>query len=604
MRIKFEKLIIENFKGIKWLEIKFGSQQTTVYGANETGKTTVADAIAYVLTGKNSLGESTFEILPIGKENVTASAVLDLVLDDGTREKPVQLSRSYAAQFNRNKEYTGEHKTVCTINGIATGPRDFDKWIADNICQPEIFRLIHDVKYFTENIQGNGKEKAWEAQRRLIMSVCGGEDDYTYAQSKDSYKELLDGLARYDSASQYLVYLKSKEKDLEKAITEHNGSIAFVENVVNNRSERNPSEIQTEIDTFSNEFCEIQNSLDNLTEDKRQEIVAKSQKIKAEYQRQVDQFEAMRKEINDKHYRISVDMQALANNKIILESRLKQLNSNDGLCKTCGQLLPKEAVQKNQDEAKELSNEIANIDKEIASLKQKLNALPTKIQAVEYPEELDKLNNEAIDLHKDIENSPASKKMEEIRLRIEDLTLELSRANEVEKLKKEIEERKEFLKAALDDRATIRKMIDLCSQFIQDKCNAVTEKINGMFEGITFNMFHFNKTNDEMKECCDIFFNGVPYQSLSYSTKFYVSLQIALGFQKIYDIYMPVVIDNAESIDIADDFGVQMIKLEKKEELCPKCGMWHTGRKNPDGTWICLTCGNTFVKTLEIEAIS
>lgn len=603
MKIKFEKLRIENFKGIKELEINFGAQQTTIYGANETGKTTVADAIAYVLTGKNSLGESTFEILPVGQENVTASAVLDLILDDGTREKPVQLSRSYEAQYNRNKEYTGEHKTVCTINGIVTGPRDFDKWIADNICKPEIFRLIHDVRYFTENIQGNGKEKAWEAQRRLIMSICGGEDDYTYAQSKDSYKELLDGLARYDSASQYLVYLKSKEKDLEKAITEHNGSITFVENVVNNRTERNPNEIQTEIDTFVKELHEIQNSLDKMSEDKRQEIVAKSQKIKEEYQRQVDQFEAMRKEINDKRYSISLDIQTLSNNKIILESRLKQLNSHDGLCKTCGQPLPKEAIQKNQNEAKELRNEIDNIDKEIASLNQKLNALPTKIQAVEYPEELDKLNNEAITWHKDIENSPASKKMEEIRLRIEDLTLELSRANEVEKLKKEIEERRKFLKAALDDRATIRKMIDLCSQFIQDKCNAVTEKVNGMFEGITFNMFRFNKTNDEMKECCDIFFNGVPYQSLSYSTKFYVSLQIALGFQKIYEIYMPVVVDNAESIDIASTFGVQMIKLEKREEFCPKCGIGHTGRKNPDGTWTCLNCENTFVKTLEIRTI-
>ena len=113
-------------------------------------------------------------------------------------------------------------------------------------------------------------------------------------------------------------------------------------------------------------------------------------------------------------------------------------------------------------------------------------------------------------------------------------------------------------------------------------------------------MFKFNKTNGEMKECCDIFFNGVPYQSLSYSTKFYVSLKIALGFQKFYKVSMPVVVDNAESIDCLEQIDVQTIELRKVEELCPKCSVGRTGRRGSDGMWVCKTCGHKFFKSLEI----
>ena len=62
MNIKINKLILQNFKGIKALEISAEGENLNIYGDNATGKTTVFDAFTWLLFGKDSLGRSDFGI--------------------------------------------------------------------------------------------------------------------------------------------------------------------------------------------------------------------------------------------------------------------------------------------------------------------------------------------------------------------------------------------------------------------------------------------------------------------------------------------------------------------------------------------------------------
>ena len=43
--MKILSLHLENFRGIKELDIEFAGHNTDIYGANGTGKTTIANAI-------------------------------------------------------------------------------------------------------------------------------------------------------------------------------------------------------------------------------------------------------------------------------------------------------------------------------------------------------------------------------------------------------------------------------------------------------------------------------------------------------------------------------------------------------------------------------
>ena len=69
MEIRFEKIIIKNFKGVSGLAVNFLNDVTCIMGANHTGKTTTADAINWVLFGKNSQGFTTFGIDPKDENN-------------------------------------------------------------------------------------------------------------------------------------------------------------------------------------------------------------------------------------------------------------------------------------------------------------------------------------------------------------------------------------------------------------------------------------------------------------------------------------------------------------------------------------------------------
>lgn len=423
MKIIFKKIKIENFKNIEFLETELWNK-TFVYGANETGKTTFADAISYVLTGKNSSGESQFEFVPVSSNGLSPRVELEIEMTDKRGVKTVTLVRTYQAKQNKQKEFTGTYSTVCYVNGLKMGPKEFENWIEEHICNTEVFRLIHDVRYFTENISTNGRERPWETQRRLLFAICGIKPDIDMAKHKKRFNELCSGLQMYDSVNQFLDALNGLEKDCNKEIEFLNGKI--------------------------NSFSE--------------------------------------------------NLEPIKNNGITT-------------CPLCG------SEMKNNEEIKEFTP---------------------------------------------------------------------------------LTELKEKLKEQLEKRAQTCKMIDLCKDFIEIKCKLAQKKVNELFDGVQVEMFRKNKTNGELRECCDIFWNQVPYSSLSYSTKFVVSMKIALAFQKFYGISFPILVDNAESINLEQEFDLQMIFLIKKDSGCPNCGN-SVGRKQADGMWTCPTCKNKFKKQLVIK---
>ena len=93
MRIILKSLHIENFKGIKSLEVNF-SNKTNIKGQNAAGKTTIFDAFTWLLFNKNSAGEEKFNVRPLDKDgkridNVEINVVAVLEVDG----KEVMLSK-------------------------------------------------------------------------------------------------------------------------------------------------------------------------------------------------------------------------------------------------------------------------------------------------------------------------------------------------------------------------------------------------------------------------------------------------------------------------------------------------------------------------------
>lgn len=562
MKLTINKITIDNFKNIEHLEQKFG-YFVKVMGANETGKTTFADAISWCLTGKNSLGEANPNIVPIEKQETSPTVTLEVLLD----KKPATISRCYQAKLNRDKEYSGEHQTVCYINGIKQSIKDFETWVDNNICNREIFRLLFDVKYFTENITTNGKEKVWEAQRRLLFSICGIKSDSELAKKRKKFEPLISELSRYTNINQYLIYLKNLLKDNMRDIASCNKHIKLYD------EEKEQIHIDKSVE-------EIEKEINNLTDEAEKRL--RDWHIRQEqYQKGVAKANEQIAKLNSQSAEYAAEIKlALSQYK---ETEQK-LNNMLEVCPTCGAALDPTKVQKQKNQLKICMEQQKEAYSEALKQKNKIEA-----QIVEIKKDMAIWSKPEMPIER-----------QEYMDKLKELNKQLASSSEINKYEKWIVEAEEQRSNLYDTRAYLQQQIDLCQEFITYKCEQATKTINAMFNGVTFELFKQNKTNDEIKDCCDIFWQGVPYESLSYSTKFIVSLYIVLAFQKHYDVKLPIVVDNAESFDYIPSVGVQTIQLIKQAELCPQCQR-PTDRKQADGLWHCI-CGNKFKKTLKITA--
>jgi DNA repair exonuclease SbcCD ATPase subunit len=189
MNFTIKELVAENFKSFKRFGVEFGNKSTTFKGDNETGKSTIYDAILWCLIGKNSLGEMQFDMLPLGAENeISPKVELECLLDD----KPVTLTRIYQAKFAKDKSFR-KRETECSINGIAKGVRDFDEYISANIARSDIFRLLTNPLYFTEQMPAPKGMVISQAQRNMLYEIAKEQiaTDKQFAENNPIFLNLL-----------------------------------------------------------------------------------------------------------------------------------------------------------------------------------------------------------------------------------------------------------------------------------------------------------------------------------------------------------------------------------------------------------------------------
>ena len=76
--MKILSLHLENFQGIKELDIEFAGHNTDIYGANGTGKTTIANAICWLLLDRAATDEKDFNPKTTGAHDLYHKASMKL----------------------------------------------------------------------------------------------------------------------------------------------------------------------------------------------------------------------------------------------------------------------------------------------------------------------------------------------------------------------------------------------------------------------------------------------------------------------------------------------------------------------------------------------
>nr|DAX12750.1 MAG TPA: chromosome partition protein [Bacteriophage sp.] len=197
MRIILKSLHMENFKGIKSLEVNF-SNKTSIKGQNAAGKTTIFDAFTWLLFNKNSAREEKFNIRPLDKDgNRIDNVEIKVVGVLDVEGKEVMLSKvqnqNWVKKRGTNTVTLQGNPNSYEIDGYPKSEADFNAYVSELAQSEDMFRLLTNPQYFSS--------LRWKEQRDILMKLTTEVSDVELA------KEMFDENA----------YAESLIEELEKA---------------------------------------------------------------------------------------------------------------------------------------------------------------------------------------------------------------------------------------------------------------------------------------------------------------------------------------------------------------------------------------------------
>jgi len=257
--IKIKKLSLYNFKGIRDFKAEFENQSTSIFGDNETGKTTLFDAFIWVLFGKNSEGDSQFGIKTLDENNNVIPKLEHSV--EGIFEidgQIVTLKRILKEKWvkKRGEElpvFTG-NETTYFWNDVPMLAKDYAKKI-NEMMDESVFKLLTNPLYFNS--------LPWQDRREILTEMSGEVSDQDIAQGNQEYITLLAGLGSLtieESQKAYAIKRKTIKDELKMIPTRIDEVDRSMPEVIDFKP------IKTDIDLFNSHLIDIDKKIANKNE--------------------------------------------------------------------------------------------------------------------------------------------------------------------------------------------------------------------------------------------------------------------------------------------------------------------------------------------------
>lgn len=327
MEIIFERLEVENFKNHKKLSIALG-ELTNILGRNGVGKSSVADAIAWVLFGVDQLGTK-LDPNPFGDFSIESKGSLSIITDTGV----TVLSKS---QKKTAKYY---------IDEIPKKATEFNQFVADLFDKDLFLSMFNPSYFFTQN---------WKNQREQVLQYV---DEPLNAKVFAELPEIISNLLTEHLKQHSLPDLESKHKERFKKRDSEYERAAERLLTLQEQLEKESSE-SIDLKAIEKEIQAIIDERDSLDE-KRHQAFSTQQKRNG-----------LQSEIEHLSERI------FKQREIALSIREEKLQED---CHTCGQSLDDKSLEKVKEDHvarfKEAIEEGKRMTAELTTLKEKIAAM-------------------------------------------------------------------------------------------------------------------------------------------------------------------------------------------------------------------------------------
>lgn len=585
------KLRIKEFKGVELLELEFNDGDNKLYADNGVGKTTIADAISWMLTHKDSKNSATFSIKPLkpGTKQALVGTEPNVEIVIGG----VKLAKIAKEKLDKDGNFEG-NLIKYYVNDIEKQKGDYD------IAVEKVFKTNTKLLQVLTNALAFNNLK-WQDQRALLQELFISDGDNT-VDDETLAREL-----GYDNLAEYLKFsfmadvsksLKNKIKALTTSLDHIKGQIAETKSNIHAYS-LDYDKIKSDLKAKQGELDELKAKIDAVPNPKEYEVAI--EKLKNEnrelelehsenhlknYYAKLDELKSKKDNFKDIYNKLT---NVINDYKRIVEEnnkKLEKLNNNDMTCHECKQSISDEIVNERKIAVlSELSNAkqfIENYEKERQDVVIQGKDVAKQIEQLEKT----KSNGMPDEVKKTIEHNLES--IQELKAKIDELkndtTLEFTRSEKViveanidslkqslakEELQKTLIAREQKLieeqQGIVNDMDKIEDDLEDIKKFILHKAKKMEETINNNFENLHFSLFKYNIDGEIGGEHCEVFWQEKPFSVLSRSEQIKAGLEIIFSINKKIGTCLPVVIDDAEAITTIPKINTQTIQLIKPQ---------------------------------------
>lgn len=629
MNIEIKSMDISNFKGIHSLHLDFHSGVNTLYGDNATGKTSVYDALTWLLFGKDSHGNSTFSIKPTGAApgvmpEVTAALSVNgetLTIRKTLRERWEKHRGSTEARFAGNT-------TDYFVDDVPRKEGEYKRIIAGYIDEAQ-FKLLTSVYAFAHDMH-------WKDRRALLSEICGLPDDAILLAGAPQFAELAEAVGRR-TVDDYKAALMAQRKGANASLNTLPVRIDECERMVRDLSglpfeqahevakilQRDRERVQTDLAKLDgdaliaqaeNERDALINQLRELENENRAHRDSQYVPVEDETADLMHAYEQAQKALDQAKRIQSYLQQRITGGNARLDDYRDRWRAIDkeqftgGTCPTCGQTLPaaeleaaKQRFETGKQDHKNGLLEDSNLLKaDIASMQTRLQEVEASLPGLQaaadqaaraladytppaepviedlpdYDRRKDALHRSLDDCNRRIERLRTDKQAERDRLESEYRAITskilendatLAKEQTLVDTRRRVTELQEEQRRAAAEVEEMDRMIELCEEFARARVQSVEQSVNSRFKLARFRLFT-EQINGGLADCCDVVVDGVPYADLNSAMQINVGLDIIETLSQHYDRRVPLFIDNAESVTKLQEISAQVVRLEVSKD--------------------------------------
>lgn len=601
-KIYLKKMTVEGFKGFQSPVTFEFDRICTVVGDNDCGKTSIGEAIAYVLTGGTLFGEIKNIDALINKNSNRMRVEIEYIDESGGHHK---LARNRSG-----------NTTTITLDDAPIRQVDVEKIWGD---RNTILSIINPL-YFIERLAENGG-------REFLIQLLPPVDDDTVMSALGEYRKVLKG----ENLPDPMYYIKKRREEKRKLEEEAIYTKAKIDSLTDQIETIEKSiENAVNVDSINNRIEELYKALKSIDEERPtatdiSALLQQKAKLEAEkkmlktikpmtpditlLERRKNDILTRMKEVAEKQYIPKKDEVAKLEGK--LENMREEYKKNYKIinrikagqkCPSCLQVITSEhegrvknAVKKQLGEIEKEANEIKvqvnkllqqeQTEKEkyeqekaktLAALQAELNGIKAQIERIlnginnhekETATKIAYIDKKINEITEEIEQIKAAdkakleefekysqKRKHEIFAEVEKLQQAKINLESLEAMKKEIEKETKYLEYLEKEIKQLEMRIDAAAEFAAKKAELILKPLQ--MNRVKIELYDVIKSTGEIKNTFKFTYLDREYRLLSLSQRIKAGLEISEAIRRITGYSYPVFVDNSESVSVIDNVNI------------------------------------------------